>query len=164
MKRRSIVVAGIALAVLVGLSFGVRWLFGSISYQDFDRGTVTVHRHFGRYTRVTYDKNNDGQPYIDARFSWSQPYTGEYSDCGHPWTDQRQDRNLDGRWDTWLYRQLPNQPCVVTVKVDLDNDGLPDHEEQLPFSQALKRVEGLDEERGFRPLEESLEQHSDGPT
>jgi hypothetical protein len=115
----------IAVLVLAGIGW---WLFGTSVITERS-STMTFHRWFGRVTRI--DVVFEGEKTLRDRFvySWREPY--EKGDpngtCGGP-PEIWEDRNGDGRWDTWMYRVGPDRSgqCSTEYRLDLNNDERPD--------------------------------------
>ncbi|MGV8039090.1 MAG: hypothetical protein AB2L07_03120 [Thermoanaerobaculaceae bacterium] len=138
-------------AVGIIAAAGAGWhFFGWYTEENPGVGRVTVLRRWGRVTVVRFDANRDGKADTEIRWPWRLPYQGHVDgECGEPWwLRMREDRNLDGTWDTWIARPDTGKPCSVLIRADTNGDGRPDWEEltTLHDSAAPARLKAI---RGF---------------
>lgn len=128
MSKRIIVV--IVLLGTVTSAMAAAWyLFRTTTDDNPALGIIRQHRFFGRVTRVSIDVNRDGTVNGEVLYHWSRPCEGLTVGPGYEY-EYREDRNLDGAWDTWLvpvYEQ-DERTGILVFKADLDNDGKPDWE------------------------------------
>jgi len=147
MGRRT-VNALLFLASAVGLSLLAWWLFGWSSVDNPALGIMEFHRSFGRVTNATIDTNRDGVIDGEWLFDWAEPYSNEHLGGIQPYRLLREDRNHDGRWDTW-WEPADETDGVTRLSADTTGDGEPDWNrdlEDLSTTEALNELETL---RGF---------------
>ncbi len=60
-----------------------------------------------------------------------------------------EDRDFDGRWDTWTVNLGPNGigKCIIEYKVDTSGDGKPDW--TFTSADSVKAYQDIMEARGF---------------
>lgn len=115
---------------------------------------MTFYRRFGRVTRIDLDSPVNGTTTRERLlFSWSDPFVNgdPLTDCAAIFPESWQDRNGDGRWDTWLYRVGPDAAghCQVEYRIDTKGSGRPDWVFRLPYGQYGKANAMIRERRGF---------------
>ena len=138
----------VAVAVLLG---GGWWLFRVTTVENDTVGIVRYKRSFGRIVAIEADRDRDGRAEVVVTYSWSRPYT-QGGDSGAGCLDPghtAEDRNRDGRWDTWYEAVGPSTQgeCVYRYSVDMDLDGKPDWSfEAVNGTEAFAAIE---ERRGF---------------
>ncbi len=118
------VVVGLGLAMV-----GWWFLFRPLVEENPVVGRITYRRVLGPIVAVEGDRDGDGRTDIRVVYKWSQPYQGVAGglgclDYGQHW----EDRNKDGRWDTW-YEPVGEEEdgsCRYGFSVDTDLDGVPD--------------------------------------
>lgn len=142
----------IAALVVLGVGAGW-WMFGWSTYR-LNGSEMTTHRFFGRVTRIDSVVVANGKRLRERLvFSWSEPFVNRdpISDCGAIWPEMWQDRNGDGRCDTWLYRVGPDSAgrCQVEYRVDTKGTGRPDFVFRLPYGQREKADTMMRERRGY---------------
>jgi hypothetical protein len=138
--------------ILVGLG-SAWWLFGFSTYRMGESRT-TLYRRFGRVTRIDSNVVANGKTIHERLvFSWSKPFVSgdPITDCAAIFPESWQDRNGDGRWDTWIYRVGPDSTghCKVEYRVDTKGLGRPDWIFTLPYGQYKKADAMMQERRGF---------------
>ena len=99
----------------------------------------------GRVTFLAYDTN--GNWFADAKvlYKWSDPWVPD-KESEDDYEIAMEDRNGDGRWDTWWEPtgESEDGDAVVLLRGDTDLDGLLDPgEEWLYTAMELASVEGL---------------------
>ncbi len=121
-----------------------------------DTGVVIRHhRWFGRVTRLRASPIGPGGGSTDCRYAFSDPWRKE-SEPNPQWVSCAEDRNGDGRRDTWFrptgLRNGAGYP-VHFLDADLDLAGSPDRRILAPQSPRLERgdieYEAIREIRGF---------------
>ena len=134
--------------VVVVLGVVALWyLFGWSTLDNPSLGIIRQHRYFGRTTILTADTNRDGSIDFRAAYQWSDPYQGTVNGpCGDNNVLLTEDRNHDGRWDTWVERV---GICQLLWRADTTGDGAPDWQLQAPYNESQKVYEVLQEKRGF---------------
>lgn len=140
------------LASAAALACVAWWLFGWRTVESEAQGRLEYHRFFGRCTRLAADVNRDGRAEMEVFYPWSAPYIGIVDGpCGDSHLRTREDRDLDGRWDTWSVRldSGPRSPCPLRIAADTDGDGEPDWYRTVPFDQAPEVYGELVAVRGF---------------
>jgi len=147
-RRQLLLIAGVA--ALLG---GAWWLFG---WSTFRRGDdhITLRRSFGRVTRIDAVMLVKGVRVRErSLFDWSHPFVNGFAstDCGAIFPETWQDRNGDGRWDTWLYRVGPDSTghCQSEYRVDTRGAGIPDWMFTMPYGQREKAEAMIKERRGY---------------
>lgn len=137
----------VATAVLVG---AIWWLFRTTAVENDTVGIVRYKRSFGRIVAIEADRDGDGKVELRVSYSWSQPFHRDAVGPGCLDTGRTaEDRNYDGRWDTWYEAVGPNSDgdCVYLYSADLDLDEEPDWEfESVSGTDAFVAVK---ERRGF---------------
>jgi hypothetical protein len=129
--RRAVWVTMIAIAV----SALTWWLFGWTKYGALE-SVYTAHRFFGSVTRIEADTNIDGNPDWVAHFPWSAHVTvwGGFEACDDRPMREAYDRDHDGQWDLWGYKQLLDEDGGVRWLFEIDHnyDGMADAELEGP--------------------------------
>ncbi len=141
--------AGVGL-VLLALAW---WLFGFRTYR-YGGSTMTLRRFFGRVTRIDSVIVSNGRRYPERiLFPWSDPYTpgDPITECAAIFPQVWQDRNGDGRWDTWLRRVGPDSKsrCRIEYQVDTTLTGTPDWTFVLNYGDYKKADAMMKARRGF---------------
>ena len=128
------------------------YLFGWSTTDDPDLGIVRQHRFLGRTTEVAADTNHDGKVDFRAAYRWSDPYQGIVDGpCGDRHVVLSEDRNYDGRWDTWVERAgfSADGTCLSLWSADTTGDESPDWQRQAPYRESQDVYAALYQERGF---------------
>ncbi len=117
----------LVLAVVVA---GAWHLFGFTPYSSPEtKIRMVFHRSFGRVVRVDMFAAGLETPMERHLFPLSNPYRrGDPITCAGRFPETWQDRNRDGKWDTWL-RNLepgPDGRCRTEYPVDTLGSGKPD--------------------------------------
>lgn len=117
----------LVLAIVVA---GAWHLFGFTPYSlPETKARVVFHRSFGRVVRVDRFAAGLETPVERHLFPLSNPYRrGDPITCAGRFPETWQDRNRDGKWDTWL-RNLdpgPDGQCRTEYSVDTLGSGKPD--------------------------------------
>jgi len=141
-SRKGLLVGFLFLMIAMVSGWG---LFGSRSEQNSTLGSAEMHRFLGRVTRVVVDSDRDGQPDGHYTYSWYEPY----GEPGARPQRYREDRNLDGVWDTWATDLGWNDDGEreLRFEVDLDGDGAPDW--TFKSLDSLSGDEAIVERRGY---------------
>ena len=147
---RRVLVVTLAFVALGAIGW---WLLGWRSYDNPALGRIGYHRFFGQCTTVTFDADRDGRVDMELRYSWSEPYVGIVDGlCGDSFVSSREDRNHDGRWDTWTTK-MPrgsDSPCSqLRLEADTKLDGKPDWSKVIQFGETQATYAELKELRGF---------------
>jgi len=139
------------LITLLVVAGALRWLlFGVCTHDNPSLGYVTARRWFGRSVTLENDSDRDGVVDSITKFTWAHPVGLRDGVCGDPfWLWFREDRDLDHRWDTWVDRPDPSDPCRLVVRADLDADGLPDLTKETTFGDLQALLLTIDSDRGF---------------
>jgi hypothetical protein len=149
-SRKSLTIAG-----LVAIGAGVSWWLFGFSRIQFRGTTMTSYRFFGRVTRIdSTGTGDDGKTQRERLvFTWSKPFRNRHwvTGCEAIFPESWEDRNGDGRWDTWIYRVGPDPrgECQVEYRVDTKNSGRPDWVFRLPDGEYKKANAMMIERRGF---------------
>jgi hypothetical protein len=144
----------LAIPALVIAGLGVSWwLFGFNTHQ-FGESSITSHRFLGRVTRIDSVVVAGGRAVRTRQiYPWAEPFVNgdPMTDCAAICPESWQDRNGDGRWDTWIYRVGPDGAgqCQVEYRVDSKGAGQPDWVFRLPAGQFEKANLMIKERRGF---------------
>jgi hypothetical protein len=145
-RKKALAIAALAL---VGTCW---WLFGITFYKEGPH-TMTLHRWFGRVTRVDVVSSAEKVTRLRILYSWSEPYEqgDPIGSCSSTLPEAWQDWNGDGRWDTWTYRVGPDRAgeCSVEYRVDLNNDERPDWRFVSRFGDWDRAHEAIKRRRGF---------------
>ena len=131
----------------------IAWaLFGWSTYTS-KAGTLVSHRFFGRITNVDIYLAGARTPVEHSVYSWSEPYAqgDPLTSCAAIPPARWQDRNHDGRWDTWLERTAPDVAgeCGIEYRVDTTGRGVPDWTFSLPYGQQGRANDLIKSRRGF---------------
>ena len=103
-------------------------MFGWTNEDNPELGLITKRRILARTTIVSIDADRDGMIDGQAFFSWFTPAKGTYTN----YREMREDRNHDGKWDTWLI----NLEDKTKFQVDLTGDEKADWEFESSDSSA----------------------------
>jgi hypothetical protein len=119
----------IVVVVIIAVASATWWLFGWTTGIT-PEGPQTAHRFFGRVTRLDDTTKVNGRMVRERiLYRWSAPFgRGEgWQSCVVIPPERWQDRNNDGRWDTWLRRVGPDTrgECSVEYLVDTKGTGQP---------------------------------------
>ena len=144
-----ILIAFCSVAVLAGF-----WnMFRSSTHQAGSLGAVVEYRFFGRVTRVDMTPRGDSSPTDRFVYTWSEPFENgdPLTSCAAIALEHWQDRNRDGRWDTWLRRVGPDTfgECQVLYEIDTTGRGTPDWSFTLPYGQWRHADDLIQKRRGF---------------
>jgi hypothetical protein len=140
----------VAIVGLVGAVLTGWWLFGWSTGDHSVFGKSEAKRWFGRYTVVRYDSDRNGSFDWEARWRWPNEPVSINAACGDPgWIVIREDRDLDGRWDTWTRRPNLSKPCELVIEADTTGDGVPNLKVTTGFAQLRAELKAVDEIRGF---------------
>ena len=148
-RKRTHLIAVAAICV-VGVGW---WLFGFSTHCE-GPFTTTMHRRFGRVTRVDLSAS-DGRRITRERilYTWTEPYEAgdPITSCAAIPPEVWQDRNDDGKWDTWLLRVGPDNQgnCSTEYRVDLTNDGRADWTFISPHGAHEQARRQIETRRGF---------------
>ena len=116
------------VAVGVVVAATAWWLFG-YRVEEFPRGgNGWAKRHFGRYTTVSYDHNDDGVPEATIYWTWNDPFTDNHDlNWNGNWTRRVVDMNGDGNWDVWVTNLCHDDDTAENweFKADTNGDGEP---------------------------------------
>src|SRR5262245_47704171 len=94
---------------LVLLTMGLLWWQFGFSVVETNELTVVTRRVFGRVTRIhVFDRSWRERERL--LFPWLEPFEhgDPITECAAIFPKHWQDRNRDGRWDTWLSRVGPD--------------------------------------------------------
>jgi len=111
-RRIAVTVAVLVLVPVIYLAFR------TTEVRRDNREVYRFHRSWGFITRVTLDANDDGRIDDETWYSWRDPFLDAHNSRPQR---SRSDRNLDGRWDTWV------DYSTLQLQIDLDGDGVADH-------------------------------------
>ena len=131
--RVSALALGVVATALAGYA-----MFRTSSIDNRALGVINFHREWGRITKVSVDANRDGRIDGEYVYTWNRPYIGNH---GNDPATYREDRNHDGRWDTW------RDMSTTVLAVDIDGDEMPDVE--LDATQSGLAYAKARELRGF---------------
>ena len=150
-NRRKFKLLGVLIVIGLGSSW---WLFGFTTSRLADGSRMPLYRRFGRVTQIESDVVVKGKTIHDRLlFPWSEPFVNgdPLTECAAIFPESWQDRNGDGRWDTWLYRVGPDSAghCQIEYRVDTRGSGRPDWVFRLPHGQYEKAEAMMLERRGF---------------
>lgn len=139
------------LSFLVVAGLAAAWWFSRpIVEQDRDLGTVTYRRLLGRIVAVESDRDGDGKAEVRTEYSFAEPFERQsVSDPCPDWRRHAEDRNGDGRPDTWYQAAGDDGAgrCLYLFEADVDADGDPDWTMQsTDRAEAYTRIAQL---RGF---------------
>ena len=146
MWKRYLVII-VALIIIAGLYW---WLFGWTSADNPSLGMFCYKRFFGRVTIVDLDSNRDGKPDARVKYTWNDPYKGIVDGiCVLAGVPVLEDRDFDGRWDTWTVNLGPDDDgnCIYEFKVDTSGDGKPDW--RFTSVDSVKAYQDIRDRRGF---------------
>jgi hypothetical protein len=148
-RRRAVLTVGIVLG-LIAIAW---WLFGFSTHRIVG-SKMTLHRFFGRVTRIDSEIPVEGKTIRERLlFSWSKPWVNfdPLTDCAAIFPEVWQDRNGDGKWDTWLRRVGPDAKghCQVEYQVDTTLSGKPDWTFVLDYGDYKKADAMIKARRGF---------------
>ena len=134
-----------ALIIVVGWhSFGWETLHTDTGWK------IRRHRMLGRVTLLAYD--TDGNWFADAKvlYKWSDPWVPN-RESKHDYKIAMEDRDGDGRWDTWWEPtgESEDGDAVLLLRGDTDMDGKPDFEARELASTSASSYEELKDRRGF---------------
>ncbi|MEL7059530.1 MAG: hypothetical protein AAGN46_05840 [Acidobacteriota bacterium] len=125
------------------------WAFGWTAREHPDLGFIEESRWFGRVVRTTVDVDGDGRLDGEARVPWSSSVAGEVCwvlpGCTM-WL--REDRDGDGRWDTWWHRSEA-AGGGLEISADLDGDGAADWFRRVDGPDVQEVLAALRAARGF---------------
>ena len=136
MSRARVLVGVVLILILATAGW---WLFGWETIDNPPLGVETHRRMFGRVTVLSLDSDRDGNDDAQVFYSWRSPLGPQ----GAGWRDMREDRNRDGRWDTWLV----NRGDRTQFRVDLNGDEVPDWE--FITGDSISAFEEIRQTRGY---------------
>ena len=106
------------------------WSSTPIETGDGSGGRVTYRRLLGRVVAVESDRDGDGDAEVVSEFSYAEPFTGSTDPAAgcDDWTKHREDRDADGRDDTWhrAVGETAGGECRWRFDADVDGDGAVD--------------------------------------
>ena len=143
MVRRIIAVTCVAIAV------GIVWLLFGWQTVELPFGDATTRRWFGRNLITSLDKDRDGNADAVSRYTWRHPYEGLLEGpCVYPGVKHVEDRDGDGRWDTWTEDRCdrPNLERYL-LRADTTGDGHIDTE--IATNDGHSAYKKIEEARGF---------------
>ena len=142
-KKRSIkaILVVIFLAVIVLVCWSFRWS----KVDNPALGVIRGYHTFGRITRMTIDSNRDGRINGEILFSWDEPYEGGSGIA--PFSMSREDRDFDGRWDTWF--EPIDATNLTRISADTNGDGNPDWHRDCKSTETEQVINELKDVRGF---------------
>jgi hypothetical protein len=117
--------------LLAGLLW-VWWTSRTIVTDNSEIGVIRYERLLGRILKIEVDADRDGRPDAEVRFRWADKYDGTNYFYDGPYCDDlgqhREDRDGDGRWDTWFRSVSGVGPgrCLYSFEADTTGDGRPD--------------------------------------
>jgi hypothetical protein len=116
--------------IFLALVAGVAWAWWSstpLETSDGAGGAVVYRRLFGRVVGVESDRDGDGTAEVVTRYSYSEPFAGRLDPAQgcKDWTRHTEDRNADGRPDTWhrAVGETASGECRWRFDADVDGDG-----------------------------------------
>jgi hypothetical protein len=141
-----------AVGTLLACSFLlVAWHYFGWETLHTDTGwTIRRNRTLGRVTVLAYDTNRDW--FADAKYIYrfSDPWipAEEYR---HYYIVGKEDRNYDGRWDTWWIPtdDTENGKRVILVRADTNLDGRPDYDFRKLAGVTSEEYAEVEQLRGF---------------
>jgi len=136
----------ISCALIIALTCASWWAFGWSTSNNPELGVIKEYRWFGRITRVTSDVNQDGTIDGELIARWSEPFEGNGGIAS--FRSMSEDRNFDGRWDTWIL-STDDSPTSTLVSGDTNGDGSPDWKRPLKYGEYAEAIEELRAIRGF---------------
>ena len=147
-RRKIVVVTLMVSTAAVGW-----WLFG-FSVSRTGESHITLHRFFGRVTRIDSVIVMNGKARRERiLFPWSAPFAAgdPATECGAIFPEVWQDRKGDGRWDTWLKKVGPDASghCQVQYLVDTKGSGKPDWIFVMNYGDYKRADEAIKARRGF---------------
>jgi hypothetical protein len=142
---------GIGIGGALLLLTAALWsLFGWTPEYQPSLGKTRIYRSWGQKTEAQVDTNRDGR--LDTRLLYYSG--GALPPAGCPADHQAlwEDRDHDGRWDTWMEVQGSDGQggCRVLWSADTDGDGVRDRERTAVWSDDSGPIyEELKQQRGF---------------
>jgi hypothetical protein len=116
-------------------------------------GKLVEYRFFGRITRIESTLPGHSSPTVRALYSWSEPFENvdPLTSCAAIVPERWQDRNADGRWDTWEKRIGPDASgeCSIRYEIASANSTKPQWSFTLPFGDHKKAEARMRQLRGF---------------
>ena len=154
MRGSTVIRRGVILAAAGILLSSVWYLFGFKTESTGDGWKWVLHRSFGRVTRIDHFRPANGsRPFERIVFPWSEPYEGgdPMTSCASIFPELWQDRNGDGKWDTWAKRVGPDADgeCRVRYEVDTSGSGKPDWVFVADLRDYEKASQAIIARRGF---------------
>jgi hypothetical protein len=141
-------IAGLIGVILIVVAIATWWGFRWTITDNPALGVIREYRWFGRITRITVDSNRDGGIDAEMNFAWSQPYEGEQFGGVTPYRRIREDRNFDGRWDTWI-EPVDESMKSTRVSADTTGDGEADWIRTCGTFESAQLLQELKANRGF---------------
>ena len=142
--RGAIVTCAIAVLAIPGW-----YLFGWETLHTDTGIRIRRHRFLGRVTRVAFDIDGYWRAEAKYVYRWSEPWTSERQ-YEHYYVVAMEDRNRDGRWDTWWTpTRLDDGTVALALEADIDLDGKPDFEALEPTDAPAASYDLIKEQRGF---------------
>jgi hypothetical protein len=146
--RRRVIAVTLLLAAIAASGIAGWLLFHTTTRDNPALGVLRFHRFFGRVTKVSLDVNRDGRADAVSLFHWNRPYQ-DLTDVPQDHYELREDRNFDGRFDTWLRPVMDNgsRTGLVVFEVDLDGDG--EFDWRFETEDSLAGYETIRKRRGY---------------
>lgn len=131
------------------LATSVWLLFGWQTIELPALGVIKEKRWFGKTLTVSCDKNRDGRFDLISKYTWNHPYEGLLNGpCVYPGVRHKEDRDLDGRWDTWSEDRC-DRPEIerYLMGADTTGDGVADVE--IATNDSYAAYKQIEKARGF---------------
>ena len=105
---------------------------------------------FGRVTSLGYYTDRSSRAEATIRYKWSDPWTSG-RESSYDFEVAMEDRNHDGRWDTWMEPtgETNNGDPVLVIRADTILDGEPDFEARGNASTLESSYRVIESQRGF---------------